>query len=438
METLAADPQASVNAACPAWADTLAAYRFFDNPKVSPEAILKPHRDATVERIREHDVVLILQDTTELDFTPHPPGDAGCLNTPDRFGLYDHTHLAVTPQRLCLGVVGMTLFDRTPESLGQAQQRRSLPIEEKESFRWLEGFRLASELAAEVPDTQIISVADREGDLYDIFVEAGSDPAAADFVIRAKEQRCTPERDPDRGPAGYRLVRDEVRDSVVRLTRTVHLPQTPQRAARQAALEVRAEPVTIKPPHARSSLPAVHVNIVHVVEIDGPGDGTDVEWWLITSLPVETTGNIERVIDAYVVRWVIEVYFRVLKTGCQVEELQLETTSRVKNCLAFYKVIAWRVLSVTHLNRECPDLPCTAVFTDSEWKSVWRVTTGSELPPSAPCLGEFVKLVASLGGYNNRASDPPPGAQTLWTGIRRMTDFATAWLAFGPQSNSSV
>ena len=124
----------------------------------------------------------------------------------------------MTPQRLCLGVVGMTLFDRTPESLGQAQQRRSLPIEEKESFRWLEGFRLASELAAEVPDTQIISVADREGDLYDIFVEAGSDPAAADFVIRAKEQRCTPERDtgpedglPGRGTAtGDDVSREEL------------------------------------------------------------------------------------------------------------------------------------------------------------------------------------------------------------------------------------
>ncbi len=432
METLAADPQASINAACLTWADTIAAYRFFDNSKVSPEAILEPHYAATLERIRGHNVVLVLQDTTELDFTPHPPADAGCLNKADRFGLYDHTHLAVTPERLCLGVVGVTLFDRTAESLGQTRERRTLPIEQKESFRWLEGFRLASRLAGEVPDTQIISVADREGDLYDIFVEAGEDAAAADFVIRAKNKHCTLQRDSDRGPAGYQRVSDAVRDSEVRLQRTVSLPQTPKRAARQATLQVRARPVTIRPPHARSSLPPVNVNIVHVEEAGGPGDGTDVEWLLITSLPVETSDAIERVIDYYAARWTIEVYFRVLKSGCRVEQLQLETTSRVKNCLAFYQIIAWRVLSVTALNRECPDLPCSAVFTAAEWKSVWQVTTRSKPPTSAPPLSEFVALLATLGGHNNRSRDAPPGPQTLWTALRRMTDFATAWITFRP------
>jgi hypothetical protein len=431
IELLAADPEASVNAACGVWSDTIAAYRFFDNSSVEPEQILQPHVEATKRRMKEHSVVLIAQDTTELDFSLHAPNDAGCLNTKDRFGLYDHTHLALTPERLCLGVVGVEQFDRTPESLGKAQERKNLPIEEKESFRWLTGYRLASKLAGECPDTQIISVADSEADIYDIFLEVEQHSTPADFVIRAKEARSTPERDPDSGPAVYRKVRDEVSASEVLVRKTVDLSQTPKRKARKAELEIRALCLTVKPPHARSHLPTVTLNLVLVEEVNGPQDDTDVSWLLLTTLPIDTVEDVLRVIDYYVARWAIEVYFRVFKTGCRVEEMQLKTTSRVKKCLAFYKIIAWRVIYLTYLNRECPSLPCTAVFDDCEWKSVWRVTTKSELPNNPPTLSEFMPLLTQLGGYNNRPSEPPPGPQAIWTGIRRMTDFAIAWVAFG-------
>ena len=172
LEALAANPEASVNAACEGWSDTLAADRLFNNPAVTPEQILQPHLAATRRRMREQPVVLIVQDTTELDFTKPPTDDARCLNTEQRFGLYEQVHLAVTPDKLCLGVVGSEFFDRAPESLGKADERRTLPIEEKESFRWLRGYRLACQLAAECPQTQIVSIADREADIYDIFIEA--------------------------------------------------------------------------------------------------------------------------------------------------------------------------------------------------------------------------------------------------------------------------
>ena len=143
IEALAANPESSINASCEGWNDTLAAYRFFDNDAVTPEQILRPHVEATQRRMREHPVVLIVQDTTELDYTQHPPKDARCLNREERFGLYEHVHLAVTPDKLCLGVVGTESFDRAVESLGKADERTTLPIEEKESFRWLTGYRLA-------------------------------------------------------------------------------------------------------------------------------------------------------------------------------------------------------------------------------------------------------------------------------------------------------
>ena len=153
--------------------------------------------------------------------------------------------------------------------------------------------------------------------------------------------------------------------------------------------------------------------------------------------PIDTVEEILLVIDYYAARWTIEVFFRTLKTGCRVEEIQLEKMARVKNCLAFYKIIAWRIMSLTHLNRECPSLPCTAVFADSEWKSVWRVTTKKELPETPPTLSEFIPLLAQLGGYNNRRSESPPGPQVIWTGIRRMTDFAIAWINFGPDEQTT-
>lgn len=440
LEDLAANPEASVNSACEGWSDTLAAYRFFDNPAVTPEKILQPHRDASVRRIREHAVALIVQDTTELDFTDHPPRDARCLNKADRFGLYEHVHLAVTPDQLCLGVVGCESFDRAPESLGKADERSTWPLEEKESLRWLTGYRLACELAAECPGTRIVSVADREADLYDLFVEARRPDAGprADFIVRARVERRLPDRDPEAGDAAYRKVRDEVAAAPLLGTRTVELRQTPQRAPREATLQVRASTVTLKPPHARSHLPPVTLQVVLAEEVGGPGDGTDVSWLLITSLPAGTLTEALLVLDCYVARWIVEVYFRVLKTGCRVEDIRLETTARLRNCLAFYQIIAARVLHLTHLNRTAPQLTCTAVFADCEWKSVWRVTTKKPLPKRPPQLGEFLKLLTQLGGYNNRSKEAAPGPQPMWVGLRRMLDFARAWLAFGPESDAKV
>lgn len=438
IEALAANPEASINAACDGWGDALAAYRLFDNPSVAPHKILEPHVEKTRGRIRQHPVVLLIQDTTEFDFSRHAPKDAGCLDGEHRLGFYDHTYLAITPDRLPLGVMGGEQFDRCPESLGKTRARKTLPIEQKESFRWLTGYRQASQLASSCPATQIVSVSDSEADIYDIFVEAQTHAGGADFIIRAKEDRSTPERNPAAGPAVYCKVRDEVGRSEVRVRRTIDLPQTPKRKARQAELEIRALDVAVRPPHARPHLPGVAYHVVLVEEVNGPQDGTDVSWLLITTLPIDSVEDVLRVVDYYVARWMIEIYFRVLKTGCRVEKIQLETIDRVKNCLAFYKIIAWRVLYLTYLNRECPLLPCTAVFEESEWKSVWRVTTKKALPPKPPALSEFMRLLTQLGGYNNRPSEPPPGPQVIWTGIRRMTDFALAWIAFGSKQEQLV
>jgi hypothetical protein len=436
LERLAANPAASINSSCQGWSETKAAYAFFDNEKVDPQRILQPHREATISRLRDEKVALIVQDTTELDFSDHPTKDSGVLNAEDRYGLYDHSHLAFTAEGLCLGVLDVEFFSRTPESLGKTRERRNDPIESKESFRWLKGYRLACEVAATCPDTRIVSVADCESDIYDIFLEPEKHDKPADFVIRAKQDRCLPERDSAAGANAYYKVAEEVATSPLIATRDIDLPQTPKREARTATLEIRALTVDVKPPQQRSRLDHVRYNVVLVEEIDGPNDGTDVSWLLITSLPINSVKAVLLVIQYYISRWPIEVFFRTYKTGCRVEDIQLETNHRLTNCLMLYKVIAWRIMYVTIQAREYPDMACDRLFADYEWKPVWKIVSRKPLPKKAPPLSTFIPMLAELGGYNNRSTDHPPGPQTFWQGMRRMTDFAIAWAAFGPDEKS--
>lgn len=411
---------------------------FFNNPQVTPEAILAPHREATLARMREHPVTLIVQDTTEFDLSAHPPSDARHLNDEDRYGFYDHTHLVLTPERLSLGVVGSEQYDRAAETLGQSRARKSLPIEQKESMRWLRGIQLASELQGRLPTTQVVSVADSEADIYELLVEVGKQETPVSYVIRSYEDRCTTERDATRPGQTFVKVRERLDAAPVRQQRTVHLPQTPKRKAREAHLEIRALALQLKPPRVHPDLPAQTCHFVLVREVGGPGDGTDVEWLLMTDLPIETADDVLRIIDYYVARWTIEIYFRTLKTGCRVEKIQLETLARVKNCLAFYKIIAWHVLYLTQLNRTAPDISCEAVFPPEQWQPVWLVVQKKPLPEQPPRLGQFIRILAQLGGYNNRRTEPAPGAQVLWTACRRMFDMTLAWKAFGEVERSCV
>jgi hypothetical protein len=433
LSALSQNPEASINASCDGWSDTQAAYRFLKNESVSPEEILKPHGVSTQRRVSQHSVVLFVQDTTELDYTDHPQRDAKYLADSHHRGLYMHAQLAITPEKLCLGVVAIDFHERELESLGKSKERRTWPIEEKESFRWLNGYRRACELGVVCPETQIVMVADREGDIYDIFVDAQEGThSRVNYIVRAQEARSTFEPDLEQGKKGYRKVRDDVAGSKMLAERTIALAETPKRKAREATVEIRAIEVKVKPPHARAHLPSVTYNVVYVKEIGGPQDGTDVDWLLITILPIDTIEEILLIVDYYIARWAVEIYFRILKTGCRVEDIQLETTHRLKNCLALYCIIAWRIQYLTYLNRTSPTLPCTAVFTASEWKSVWKVVQRKPLPKTVPLLSDFMALLSQLGGYNNRAKERPFGPLPVWVGLRRMMDFAIAWEAFCP------
>jgi hypothetical protein len=430
-----AKPSASIPGACRGWAETNAAYRFFAHPRVTPEEVLRPHSEATLARIAEHPVVLLPQDTTELDFSrpKKPVRGSGPLSYEERTGFFQHLQLALTPERLPLGVIDAPTWGRDPEDYSTNDQRKKRPIEEKESYRWLLGYRRACAVAAAVPGTRIISISDREGDIYECFVEAQTiEGPRADWIIRACQDRSTPQK----SAADETFIK--LRQVVAARARLgqlkLQVPRSADGPAREATVTVRSATVPLKPPaRVGRKLPPVTVHAVWIVEESPPSGVQPIEWLLLTSLPVDTFAAACRVVEFYTCRWPIEIFFRIYKSGCRIEEIQLETEEGLLPCLALYLIVAWRVHWLTMLGRTCPDLACDVVLADEEWRSVWTIVRKEPVPAEPPVLSVMIGLIAMLGGYLGRKHDGPPGAQVMWTGIQRMRDFALAWQAFGPR-----
>jgi len=185
--------------------------------------------------------------------------------------------------------------------------------------------------------------------------------------------------------------------------------------------------VTLKAPaRPDRTLPEVTVTALLATEPQPPAGEEPLDWLLLTNLTVDTPEQAIEKLAWYLCRWQVEVYFKVLKSGCRVEQLQLEKRKRLEPALAFYMIIAWRVLYLTMLGRDCPQMPCDAVFADEEWKAVYLVTQRKPPPEQPPSLDMMVRMVATLGGFLNRKSDGFPGPKTLWIGLQRVPDFVLA------------
>jgi Transposase Tn5 dimerisation domain/Transposase DNA-binding len=456
LDRKSAQPTLSIPAFCHGHAETQAAYRFFDNPKVSPDNILAPHRRATLQRIRQHPVVLLAQDTTEIDLTRPNEEVGGPLNGEARCGFYDHVSLAFDPQGVPLGVVAATIWARPAEQLHKPRKQkkkenRTRPIDEKESFRWLDGYRQACLVAQQAPQTEVICLCDSEGDIYECYHEAWrlaqQGQIKAHWIVRACQDRnllAGGQQEPlaaeqqklfaavAAGPVLHRL---QVEVSKRQAKSGDDRQRKQKRQARTADVTVQAATVPLQAPErpAGQKMAPLAVNAVLVREVNPPKGEPPLQWLLLTDLPIATVQEVLRVVEYYAVRWNVEVYFRVLKGGCKIEELQLEEDGRVEACLALYMLVAWRLLYVTRLGRECPEVSCEVVFAPEEWKAVYVVSKGGPAPPEPPALGEVVEMLASLGGWLGRKGDGPPGPKVMWIGLRRLADLATAWRAFGPE-----
>jgi hypothetical protein len=450
LSQLAARPTASIPAACGGNAETQAAYRFFDNDKVDFDGVLQPHIDGTRLRIAAQPVVLLVPDTTEVDLTrpEQQVQGAGPLDGGARRGVFLHEMHAFTPDGTPLGTVQAIPWardDDQPTSSSQTRgQRAATPIEQKESFRWLLSMQQAREEAGHCPGTQIVVVADSEADIFEVLAEGMDEPRTADWIVRCCQDRALVD-DLEEDQAALDYLREEVLAAPVRYRKTITArgraakvacedrTRRQPRQTREAIVEVRAARVTLRAPQRPAGqLPDVTVQAVLVTEVDPPAADVAVEWLLITSLPIDTDDQVRLIIQYYCVRWMVEVFFRVLKSGCRVEARRFERTDRLLPCLAVYLVVAWRTLYVCRLGRSCPEISCEAVFEPAEWQSVYQVVHREPPPLQPPTLQEMVRLVAQLGGYVNRKRTDEPGPQTVWLGLQRLHDIALCWKVFGP------
>lgn len=455
LDQLAGHPSASIPAACGGYAEMMAAYRFFDNNKVDFENVLRPHLEATARRMAEQPVVVLVQDTTEIDLTrpEQQVVGAGPLGRDSRRGVFLHPLIGFTPDGTPLGLAYAEAWMRedepeTPKSpRARELQRRATPIEQKESLRWLDSYRQADETARQIPETQFVCVADSEADIYELLEESQNE-SQSDWIVRAGHNRAL-QQGPEHDETAANHLRERVLSEEVLFTQPITVRgrkakvncdtrgRRQPRQSRETQVEVRAARVTLRAPwRPDRKLRDVSINVVLVTELDPPEDDVPVEWILLTSLPINDREQVRTVIQYYCVRWMIEVFFRTLKSGCRVEGRRLEHIDRVLPCLAIYLIVTWRTLFVCRLGREFPEISCEAVFEPAEWKSVYCVIHKTAPPATPPTLREMVRLVAQLGGYVNRKRADEPGPQTVWLGLQRVHDIANCWLTFGPEAKN--
>jgi hypothetical protein len=440
LNVMASQPNESIPTACKTWSETLAAYRFFDHEDVTKEKILSPHEEATLKRISEEKVVLLTQDTTEIDFSHRQAIEGmGMLRTEQQQGFYLHPTLAITPQKMCLGIVSGHMWCRG--ALAGRKTANKKPFAEKESYRWLEGFEMADRIANECPSTLIVNVADREGDIYELLMQGTSNTRKANWLIRSSHNRSVFSSEDAELKS---KLHDQVRlapvigeieftlsNSSNQKNRKTIWKKLPGRKERKVTQEIRVDRVNLVPVERKGMhLPKVAVYVIHCVEVNPPSEEEKIEWFLLTNIPVDSTAQAIEIVQWYMCRWQIEVFFKILKSGCKIEELQFDSFKNTSNCIAMYMIVAWRILYLTMLGRQCPEIPCSDVFEENEWHSVYGIVMKKEPPKKPPSLNEMVRMIASLGGFLGRKGDGNPGPKTMWIGLQRMKDFAIAWEAF--------
>lgn len=411
---------------------TKAAYRFFHNPQVDLPTLLQPHYAATLGRIAAEPRVLVVQDTTNLNYAAHPAATGlGPINTraDGAQGLKLHDTLAFTPQGVPLGVVAIQVWARDPATLGQAQRRQERPLAEKESRRWLTSYRRTAALQPHCPDTQLISIADREADLYELFQEAAQTPQGPDLLIRAN---AAAQR---RIAAGEELtpLRDHLASQPVAGTLSLAIPPRGGRPGRVAALALRYAAIDLQPPQ-RLRTPALPLWAVYVVEPQPPPGQEATEWLLLTTVPTATREDACERLQWYAARWQIEVFHRTLKSGCRLEDRRLADAHSLQACLALDLVVAWRVMTLVKRGREVPEIPCTVCFAEAEWQALACHHHHTTTPPATPpSLGEALRWVAKLGGFLGRQGDGQPGPTVVWRGLDALAFITATFRLFHPQ-----
>lgn len=423
VENLAQQPHASIPQASGDWANTKATYNFWQSKRVDAQEIIEPHRKQTAQRASKEEIILAIQDTSDFNFTHHPgkTEEQGfgmtCAQKYVR-GLKVHSLMASTTQGVPLGILEQQIWTRPLKKTKKKSQQTRKSILNKESKRWLTSL-VSTELA--IPSTTtVVTVTDREGDIYDLF--AMEREPNSELLIRAKHNR--------RVNHELKFVREAMRQVPDAGQLEISVPRHDAKKSRNATLSIRYASFDFSPPINRAKSfkrESVTLNVISATEENPPTEVKPITWFLLTSLELNNFEQATGCIRWYTYRWLIERYHYVLKSGCRIEQLQLKSAERIKKALATYTIVAWRLLWLTYHTRDNPHLPCDTILEQDEWQSLYCHFQGFPLAEEPPSLQQAMIWIARLGGFLARNHDGLPGVKTLWRGLQRLNDIASTW-----------
>jgi hypothetical protein len=421
---------ASLPLVCQDWANTKAAYRFFSNDRVSEADILSGHFQSTRERIAATDgLVLVVHDTTEFTYQRDRPELIGITKritnsrrdlagNPRSYtacGILMHSSLAITTEGLPVGL-GAVKFWTRDKFKGTAALKRKInptrvPIEKKESVRWLENLKQSTELLDD--PGRCIHIGDRESDIYELFCTAQE--VGTHFLVRTCVDRLAEN--------GDHTVADEMDEVAVEGLHQVAIRDENGDPA-EAVLEIRYRRVRVLPPIGKQKrYPALTLTVIHAQEPGTPKNRKKIDWKLLTDLPVQSCKDAIEKLEWYALRWKIEVFHKILKSGCKAEESRLRTAGRLANLISVFCILSWRVFWMTMLNRTASTAPPDVALTKTEIALLDHLMKDKgQGAPERKTLSHYLTKVARLGGYLARANDLPPGNIVMWRGLSRLTD----------------
>jgi Transposase DNA-binding/Transposase Tn5 dimerisation domain len=415
-------PTAPIPQACGSLAEAKATYRFVENEAISPAAIRAPHHQATLQRVCSHPIILAVQDTTVLNYSTHPctQGLGPICHTRHSIGLLVHSTLAITPAGQPLGFLHNAVRARDRHARVCSRERRKLA--DKESYKWIESLTACQAVAPRCPDTMLVNITDREGDLYELFVQALRVPEGGrvELLVRARHDRKLAE--------GSATLWQQVAHQPVAATLQVRVGRHGDHPRRLAHLNIRFCAVQLKAPKRKAEQPSLRLWAIQAQEVHPPKGTTPILWQLLTTLPVTSAAEAIERVGWYAQRWQIEVIHKVLKSGCQVEQRQMETAQRLERALSIDLVVAWRILALCKAARELPDDPISDWLPAAQWQTLWGyVHQRTTVPKRSPPVRQAVRWIAQLGGFLGRKSDGEPGTTTLWRGLQQLEAMTKMW-----------
>jgi len=425
----------SVPYACQDWANTKAAYRFFSNAEVSEDQIMAGHFQATRARLAQAgQKILMLHDTCEFSFQRDKDSKLGLLGRPScgtgkdgriKFitvrGILMHSSLAITLDGLPLGLAAIKFWTRKQFKGCNALKKKinptRVPIEEKESFRWLENLRQSTALTSQPRDC--VHIGDRESDIFELFSLA--DELGTYFLVRT----CVDRLAEDAGTT----VAAEMKQAPVKGRHRIQ-GRNKQGESYEADLDIKYEQLQVLPPEGKwKDYADLTLTVIHATERGTPRGREKIAWKLLTNLPVKSLKSAIEKLNWYALRWKIEVFHKILKSGCKAEESKLRSSERLVNLIAIFCIIGWRVFWLTMLHRAEPDLPpAIALDTTEVYLLDALVKNKPGKSQRKTTVSDYIIKIARLGGYLNRASDPPPGNVVMWRGMTKLNDIHLGFL----------